>query len=87
MDEDILFCVVPVNESVPWFDVEPFDGAADFGCHHLLGLLFRRDSVFAFFNSVVVNWKQCDTTEHLKTNEQRQNGAGGYQIWNDFYYS
>ena len=38
----------PVNEAVSRFDVEPFDGAADFGCHHLLGLLFRRDSVFAF---------------------------------------
>ena len=88
----VVFLVgAPVNEAVSRFDVEPFDGAADFGCHHLLGLLFRRDSVFAFYNSVVVNWKQCDTTEHLKTNEQRRNGAEVTQFWkkkwlkNDFY--
>lgn len=40
MDENVLFRVVAVDESVSAFDVEPFDGTGDFGGDQLFGFLF-----------------------------------------------
>jgi len=37
MDKYVFLGVIPVDESVSRFDVEPFDGASDFGSDDLLG--------------------------------------------------
>lgn len=37
MDEHVFLGVVAVDEPVSGLDVEPFDGAGNFGGNHLLG--------------------------------------------------
>ena len=39
----------PGYEAVSRFDVEPFDGAPDFGCYHLLGFTLQQ-----FFSALLI---------------------------------
>jgi len=45
MDEHVFLGVVAVDEPVSGLDVEPFDGAGNFGGNHLLGWFFWFDDV------------------------------------------
>lgn len=56
MDEHVFLGVVPVDEAVPRLDVEPLDGAADFGGDDLLGglLLHRLLHLGLVFSSLLV---------------------------------
>jgi len=49
MDKDVLLGVIPVDEPVAAFHVEPFDGTGDFCSDDFLRLLFVRS-----FNATVV---------------------------------
>jgi len=41
MDKDVFLGVIPVDEPIAGLDVEPLDGAGDFGGNHLLGYLLH----------------------------------------------
>ena len=55
VDEDILFRVVSVDEAVAGLDVEPLDGAGDFGGDDLFGLLVFDGAVLAGLFAVGLN--------------------------------
>jgi len=48
VDEDILLCVVSVNEAVATLDVEPLDSSGDFGGDDFFGLFVLNGAFFVF---------------------------------------